>query len=63
MANSSGTFLLEAAFKRLPIIRYGFGSPLPSCSVKHFRVHPNEVFSIYRHKEAGRTIAIILPRC
>ena len=45
------------------IIRYGFGSSLPACTVKHFRVHPNDDFSIYRYREAGRAIATGLPRC
>ena len=45
------------------IIRYRFGSSLPSCRVKSFQVHPNGDFSIYRYQEARRTIEIILPRC
>ena len=45
------------------IIRYGFGLALPSCTSKNFRVHPNGDFSIYRYREAGNTIAMILPRC
>ena len=45
------------------IIRYGFGSSLPSSTAKNFRVQPNGNFSIYRYREAGSTIAMILPRC
>ena len=45
------------------MIRYGFGSSLPACTVKHFRVHPNGDFSIYRYREAGRDFAMSLPQC
>ena len=36
---------------------------LPACTVKHFRVHPYGDFSIYRYREAGKAIAMSLPRC
>ena len=47
----------------ISIIRYGFGSSLPSCTAKNFRVHPNGNFSIYRYLESASTITMILPRC
>ena len=47
----------------MSIIRYGFGSSFPSSTAKNFRVHPNGDFSIYRYREVGSTIAMILPRC
>ena len=40
----------------ISIIRYGFGSSLPSCTAKSFRVYPNDDFSIYRYREAGSTL-------
>ena len=47
----------------ISINRYGFGSSLPSSKAKNFRVHQNGDFSIYRYREAGSIIAMILPRC
>ena len=47
----------------ISIIRYGFGLSLPSSTAKHFRVNPDCDFSIYKYREAGSTIAMILPRC